>query len=146
MLCPRCHRQTPRRAAFCPSCGNVREAGAETLELVLPDRTRVALDGTLRIGRAAGSTIRLDDPAVSRVHATISAPLGVRPLLSDAGSRYGTFIDGARVDEPVELHSGSTLRVGDTDLRVEQHRPFHQAGGTMVLRAGMSLSVQAFDE
>jgi putative peptide zinc metalloprotease protein len=135
-----------RHAAVCASCGAVRDAGSEILELVLPDGTRVVLDGTLTIGRGSGSSIRLPDPSVSRTHATISAPLGSTPELADAGSSHGTFLDGERVREPLSLTAGSTVRVGDTDLRVEQRRGLHEAGATIVLRAGMSLTVPTVDD
>ncbi len=78
----------------------------QVLELVLPDRTRVPLLGEITIGRAPGSTVQLEDPAVSRRHARISVETngagGV--VLEDAGSTYGTWLDGRRLDgaEPAE--------------------------------------------
>ena len=75
-------------------------AGGSTgdLELVLADRTRVPLVGDMTIGRAPGSTLQLDDPAVSRRQARISRDGDGRVVLEDAGSSYGTWLDGHRVN------------------------------------------------
>ena len=63
MLCPRCHRRLDDRAGYCGNCGAPLD-GSRALELVLPDRTRVPLVNDMTIGRAPGSTLQLDDPAV----------------------------------------------------------------------------------
>jgi pSer/pThr/pTyr-binding forkhead associated (FHA) protein len=47
------------------------------------------------IGRDPDNTVRLADPTVSRVHARISSTAG-GALLEDAGSSYGTWLDGRR--------------------------------------------------
>ena len=73
MLCPDCRRQVTRGAAFCGSCGGRCGGRRAPLELVLPSGTRVPLIGDMVIGRAPASTLRLDDPSVSRTHARISA-------------------------------------------------------------------------
>ena len=66
------------------------------LELVLPDRTRVPVLGEMTIGRAPGSTLQLDDPGVSRRQARISINGNGEGevTLEDAGSSYGTWLDG----------------------------------------------------
>lgn len=109
------------------------------LALVLPDRRRVALTGEVTIGRAPSSTIVLSDPTVSRVHARI------RPgaLLEDAGSSYGTWVDGRRVRGVVRLRPGARIRLGDQVLDVVP------AGGTVVVpsafttRAGEALRLRS---
>lgn len=40
-------------------------------------------------------------------------------ILSDAGSRGGTFVNGARIGEPVPLSPGDTIRMGGTTALVE---------------------------
>ena len=71
------------------------------LELVLADRTRVPVVDEMTIGRAPGSTLQLDDPAVSRRQARISVRHGEgQAMLEDAGSSYGTWLDGQRVNGP----------------------------------------------
>ena len=107
------------------------------LELVLADRTRVPLLHDLTIGRAPGNTVRLDDPAVSRQQARISAPSGAdgRILLEDAGSRSGTWLDGRLLHGPAPLRDGARIRMGDQELLVERRRGDDEAGRTIVVPA-----------
>jgi putative peptide zinc metalloprotease protein len=116
------------------------------LELVLPDRTRVPLQDDVTIGRSPASTVRLDDPAVSRrqAHITIS-PKGGGAALEDAGSTYGTWLDGQRVDGRLPLRDGSHIRVGNQELLVERRRGEDEAGRTVVVEPGASLDLPAAD-
>jgi FHA domain len=141
MLCPTCRRQVPRRARFCPTCGDPRNGASPTLELVLADRTRVPLLEEITIGRAPGNTLQLADPSVSRRHARISPAPGAdaSPLVEDAGSSYGTWLDGRRVTGPTPLATGSRLRLGDRELLVDRRRGDGEAGRTIVVPAGASL-------
>jgi DNA-binding NtrC family response regulator len=73
----------------------------------------VSLD-PVTIGREPSSTIALDDPEVSAAHCELRAGQhGV--LLRDLGSKNGTFVGVARVDE-VSLTGPCTIRVGQTNL------------------------------
>jgi Zn-dependent protease len=112
----------------------------EVLEIVLPDRTRVPLLDEITIGRAPGSTVQLEDPAVSRRHARISVDAS-ELVLEDAGSTYGTWLDGHRVDAPVPLSDGSRIRMGNQELFIERRRDEAEAGRTMVVNPGESLVV-----
>jgi putative peptide zinc metalloprotease protein len=143
MLCPSCRRQLDAGAGFCLSCGAPRPGQAAPLELVLSDRTRVPVLAEMTIGRAPGSTVVLDDPTVSRVHARISGEGngGGGPLLEDAGSSHGTWVDGARISAPVELRDGIRFRLGDQEVLVERRRDAAEAGRTIVVRPGASLVV-----
>jgi putative peptide zinc metalloprotease protein len=115
------------------------------LELVLPDRTRVPLLDEVTLGRAPGSTVRLEDPAVSRRHAriTVEANGGGSVVLEDAGSTSGTWLDGRRMDGPSPLADGSRIRMGNLELFVERRRDEAEAGRTMVVHQGESLVVPA---
>jgi pSer/pThr/pTyr-binding forkhead associated (FHA) protein/Zn-dependent protease len=112
------------------------------LELVLADRSRVPLAHDITIGRAPGSTLRLDDPAVSRQQARIVVRRG-EVLLEDAGSSYGTWLNGRRVQGPAPLRDGSRIRVGDQELVVERRRGEEEAGRTVVVPLGASLVTPA---
>jgi putative peptide zinc metalloprotease protein len=102
------------------------------LEIVLPDHSRLALVADLTIGRAPDNTVRLADPSVSRVHARISAGAG-GPVLDDAGSSYGTWLDGRRLEAPARLRAGSRIRVGNQELIVDRVRADDEAGPTIVV-------------
>jgi putative peptide zinc metalloprotease protein len=146
MLCPSCRRQLDGAAGFCLSCGAPRPGEAAPLELVLTDRTRVPVLAEMTIGRAPGSTVVLEDPTVSRLHARITGNgggVGGNPVLEDAGSSHGTWVDGARISEPVVLRDGIRFRLGDQEVLVERRREASEAGRTIVVKPGASLIVPA---
>src|SRR4051794_33169138 len=143
MLCPSCHRRA-EAAGHCASCGASLQGTSEAFELVLADRTRVPVLGEMTIGRAPGNTLQLDDPAVSRRQARISAEEGNgRMILEDAGSSYGTWLDGRRLEGPTPLRDGSRIRMGNQELVVERRRDVAEAGRTVVVRPGDSLVLAA---
>ncbi|HWI75003.1 MAG TPA: FHA domain-containing protein, partial [Baekduia sp.] len=106
-------------------------------ELVLPDRTRVPVDGDMTIGRALDSTVRLESPTVSRHHARL-AEVGDAIVLEDAGSRYGTWVDGARLERPEALRDGSVVRIGDHELVLERRRDANASLRTRIVPVGAS--------
>jgi pSer/pThr/pTyr-binding forkhead associated (FHA) protein len=91
--------------------------------------------GEVTLGRAPESTVLLDDPAVSRRHARIRTGERGEALIEDAGSSYGTFVDGERITGGVPLRDGSTIALGDTELHVERRRDSAEAGRTIVVPA-----------
>ena len=101
------------------------------------------VSGEITIGRAPGSTIQLTDPAVSRRHARISPSGrdGEPPVVEDAGSSHGTFLDGRRIERAEPLRDGALLRVGNRELLVERRRSEQEAGRTIVVPPGASLAV-----
>jgi putative peptide zinc metalloprotease protein len=130
MLCPSCRRQLERGASYCGSCGAPLNGAPQPLELVLGDSTRVPLIGEMTLGRAPESTLVLNDPSVSRVHARISAS-----GIEDAGSSHGTFVDGVRITGPMGLRDGAKIQLGDQVLTVERRREDSEAGRTIVVHA-----------
>lgn len=113
-------------------------------ELVLRDGTRVPVVDAMTIGREPGNTLQLDDPAVSRRQARILVEDDDRVLLEDAGSSYGTWLDGDRLDAPRPLSDGSLIRIGNQELLVERRRDESEAGKTIVVRAGDSVVTSTF--
>jgi putative peptide zinc metalloprotease protein len=111
------------------------------LELVLADGTRVPVLGEMTIGRGPGSTLHLDDPAVSRDQARILVDDDGGVLIEDAGSSYGTWLDGGRLEAPTPLGDGSLIRMGNQELLVERRRDEAEAGRTIVVRPGESMVV-----
>jgi pSer/pThr/pTyr-binding forkhead associated (FHA) protein len=82
--------------------------------------------GRTRIGRAPECEVVVDDDGISRVHAWIDCD-GDRCEIEDAGSRNGTFVNGARV-ERATLSAGDRVRLGQhAELELiddrEQHAP-----------------------
>jgi hypothetical protein len=74
----------------------------------------------LTIGRGGQNDLVLDgDEFASARHARIEARRdGV--WVEDLGSTNGTYVNGARVEGALRLGHGDVLRVGETDLRLEE--------------------------
>lgn len=68
-------------------------------------------------GRRAGASVPLDQPLVSALHASVAVDRG-RVVVRDLGSMTGTFVDGRRIDRPVEIGPGTLVQVGDQRYRL----------------------------
>jgi hypothetical protein len=73
----------------------------------------------LRLGRSEESNLVLPDPSVSRMHAVLHLDAAKTWMLTEAGSRNGTFVDDCRLadDTRVALRSGAAVRLGEVVLR-----------------------------
>lgn len=71
------------------------------------------------IGRAGHNDVMLaGDEFASGRHVRVEPrPDGI--WVEDVGSTNGTFVNGARLEEPHRLEPGDVVRVGETDLRFE---------------------------
>jgi adenylate cyclase len=86
------------------------------------EKTHELRSGVTLIGRLSTCDLVLADASVSRHHASVRALEG-KCFIQDTGSRFGTFVNGARAQDEVELTSGSRLRLGEVTLSVEQRIP-----------------------
>lgn len=79
-----------------------------------PDKGRAydLLDGENIIGRKSNS-VELTDGTVSRHHARLTIKDGDW-ILQDLGSANGTFLNGVRVTQSMQLHRGDQFRCGST--------------------------------
>jgi hypothetical protein len=69
------------------------------------------------LGRQEGCEVRMEDPTVSRVHASLRRERG-EWVLVDLDSRNGTFIDGRRIGR-VCVRPGDDLRLGAQRVLLE---------------------------
>lgn len=76
----------------------------------------------LRLGRAIGDILLLDDPFVSARHCELDVGPDGRVVLRDLGSSNGTFLQIPPKGD-WELLVGDTLRIGRNILRVDQVSP-----------------------
>jgi phosphoserine phosphatase RsbU/P len=77
-------------------------------------RRTISIDKpTLTFGRRSESDVRLTGTDVSRLHAEITIREG-QARLRDAGSRFGTYVNGVRINEQ-DLRSGDVIRFGQGD-------------------------------
>jgi len=79
-------------------------------------RSRLPLDRSLTIGREAGCDVRIQEPTVSRHHATVSISAG-RPLVDATGSTNGIRLERGRADR-VALSLGQPFQLGSATFRV----------------------------
>lgn len=92
---------------------DVLERGAQrTQELQTP----------FEIGRTRETDVVLRDSEVSRRHARLTSQNGV-VYLEDLESSNGTFLNGRRIAEAIEVRDGDEIDVGTTRLVVRSVRP-----------------------
>lgn len=68
--------------------------------------------GELVIGRGPAADLALDDPAVSRRHASLKAE-GNTAVIEDLGSRNGTLVNGNPVEQRSRVSDGDVIQLGD---------------------------------
>lgn len=89
--------------------------------------------GEFMIGRAASCQLSLDDPLVSRAHATLTVtPEAV--VLADLGSRNGVRVNNDRVEGKRSLSHGDQISIGDQDMTLLSRREL--VADTLIQRAG----------
>jgi pSer/pThr/pTyr-binding forkhead associated (FHA) protein len=75
------------------------------------------------LGRSRDADVFLQDGEVSRRHARFETNGGV-VYLEDLQSSNGTFLNGRRVTEAIEIRAGDEIDVGTTRLVVTSVRPY----------------------
>lgn len=73
--------------------------------------------GTIVIGRASVSDLRLQHPSISRRHAQVRR-IGEQFFVKDLGSQNGSFVNKTRIASEVEVKIGDTLALGNALLRL----------------------------
>jgi S-DNA-T family DNA segregation ATPase FtsK/SpoIIIE len=79
--------------------------------------------GRHTIGRNTAADLCLQDGDASRQHAVLEVSADGQAVISDAGSRNGTFVDGAPVTTPTALTDASVVRIGENKLRWTPTQP-----------------------
>jgi pSer/pThr/pTyr-binding forkhead associated (FHA) protein/tetratricopeptide (TPR) repeat protein len=83
-------------------------------------------EGESSIGRDPNSTVAIEDPSISRMHARLQIRAG-RFTLIDMRSSNGTFVNNKRIEQ-VDLASGDVLRFGNIEFRFLYGEPVKPAG------------------
>ncbi len=73
--------------------------------------------GTVVVGRASVSDLRLQHPSISRRHTQIKR-LGEQFFVKDLGSQNGTFVNKERIETEVEVKPGDSIAMGNALLRL----------------------------
>lgn len=79
----------------------------------------VPVEPTINLGRAADSTLLLDDDYASARHAQLVQHDATTWIISDLQSTNGTYVNGKLVTEPVKVTVGDVVRIGKTLMRLE---------------------------
>jgi len=79
-----------------------------------PTGQTYAVNGLMRLGRDPVCQVTINDPLVSRVHATIWPEAGSLRV-RDEGSRNGTYVNGRRLEpgQAFNLRPGDRLQLGE---------------------------------
>ena len=99
---------------------------------------QVTLDeGVHTIGRSAAAQLQVDDPGMSRLHATLRVQ-GDEVWLHDLGSVNGSFVHERRLDGPTRLRDGDLLRLGSVVLKFYGRHSLDAALHDRVYRLAMT--------
>jgi DNA-binding winged helix-turn-helix (wHTH) protein len=83
--------------------------------LIWGEREIALQEGENLLGRAPEAALWIDDGSVSRRHARVTIREGTA-VLEDLGSRHGTRVDGAPVQESVSLRDGARIELGRVSM------------------------------
>jgi hypothetical protein len=84
------------------------------------DSERTLDSAPVTLGRSSDNDMELGDDEFASAHHARVEPRRDGVWVQDVGSTNGTFVNGARVTTPRKLQAGDMLRVGQTDLRVDE--------------------------
>jgi FHA domain-containing protein/uncharacterized protein DUF1707 len=104
------------RLSWWAACVGVVWREARTPLLALPRR------GELTLGRSRECDWTVNGATVSRKHALLRRDDDGKWLLYDLGSTNGTFVNGWKVLNEVEVHAGDQVSFGELNYRLTQHR------------------------
>ena len=90
-------------------------------------RTETLTQDIIKVGKLSSSHLRIDDEAVSRMHAVIEIAGPGEIYIIDLGSTKGTLVNGQKVNK-TKLQSGDQIVLGNTKLvvTVGAPRPAHR--------------------
>jgi pSer/pThr/pTyr-binding forkhead associated (FHA) protein len=92
------------------------------MQLVCMDKSLVdgpeqlAEENSYRVGRSSRCSFVISDLSVSRFHAQVIVQRE-KVWIKDLGSRNGTFVDGARIEE-AEVQPGQSVRFGNAQFHL----------------------------
>ncbi|MEA2614964.1 MAG: segregation ATPase FtsK/SpoIIIE, family [Chloroflexota bacterium] len=119
------------RAAAGPAFATTADAGLAVELRVIGglDAGRVVQlhQGEVTVGRDPTCDVVIGVPTVSRHHCRLRVGPGDATSVSDAGSRAGSWVEGARIEGDVPVAAGAVLEIGTVQLaigtRTVQDRP-----------------------
>jgi hypothetical protein len=117
IVCPQCNHSFPAESASCPMCGWIKPPPPAHLEFIfgpLEGKTVKLTGEVTTLGSAAGNSVVIADPGVSRKHIGIRRdPAGYE--MADLGSTNGVYVNGQRLAKRL-LVSGDIIRIGSSEM------------------------------
>ena len=96
------------------------------------DGKRHPIHGSCSLGRTTMNRVVLESPKVSRRHALIHVQNIGEFWLIDFGSSNGTFLNKRRIHQPMRLHDGDHIMIGDELFKFRQPSPISEEYKTIV--------------
>jgi DNA-binding winged helix-turn-helix (wHTH) protein len=93
------------------------------------------------LGRSDSCSVVIPLPVISRLHARIEMQHD-RYVLFDAGSANGTFVNGKRIDQSVQLSTGDEIWLGSQDVTLQ----FADPEETLVMQPNIAPAPIFIDE
>jgi hypothetical protein len=117
VACPQCGASFPAASASCPMCGWLKPPPPARLEFIfgpLEGQTVPLAAEVTTLGSAAGNTVVLPDPGVSRKHVGIRRDRAGYEM-ADLGSTNGVYVNGQRLAKRL-LVGGDIIRIGSSEM------------------------------
>jgi predicted component of type VI protein secretion system len=89
------------------------------------ERREIKVAGPVTVGRSQTAGVYLDDKTLSREHTQFYLDHG-RLCVRDLGSKNGTFVNGALLQQPASLKPGDRVKIGVATFTV-----VHEAGDAL---------------
>ena len=79
----------------------------------------------ISVGRTKENDLQIDDPSISKAHASLLLSREIKLVVADTGSTNGTFVNGTRIayGKAVEIAPGSTVMFGLVDVSIQFEMP-----------------------
>ncbi|MDD5261876.1 MAG: FHA domain-containing protein [Methylacidiphilales bacterium] len=101
-----------------PSSNNFKPLPLLIYHIANEQRSYTLKPETTRAGRLSENDLPLDHESVSSHHCSFEIDSSGTVMLSDLGSLNGTYVNGKRIQTPVQLREGDTIHVGPIPMRL----------------------------
>lgn len=100
----------------------------ESHEVYALKKSRTFFRKVIMVGRAASNDVVIEGPSISKLHARLKPLPEGGFLISDAGSKYGTFVGSDRLgeNEEREIGHGDHIRFGNRPFKLFETERFHK--------------------
>lgn len=114
----------PEIATRAVAAGDIYLARFESRGAAKEKRLEFPVGQSLSVGRTGTNALTIDDPSVSKMHASLVTDSEGRLSVADTGSTNGTFLNGQRIAYGKAMHlvEGDKVKFGTVDV-VFEHVP-----------------------